>query len=103
MKQAGYLRGGLDHPAGRPRASADEHPAGRPRASADEHPAGLPRASADEHQLSSVEAHHRRLEERLRELGRQPFLTPKEQLEVADIKKHKLRAKDEILALRRSL
>jgi hypothetical protein len=56
-----------------------------------------------EHQLSSVEAQHRRLEERLHELGRRAILTPKEQLEVAELKKHKLRAKDEITALRRSL
>jgi len=53
-----------------------------------------------EHQLNSIEAQHRRLDERLRELGRQPFLTPKEQVEVAEIKKHKLRAKDELMALR---
>jgi uncharacterized protein YdcH (DUF465 family) len=56
-----------------------------------------------QHQLSSIEAHHRRLDERLQQLGRQPFLTPKEQLEVAEIKKHKLRAKDEMTALRRAL
>ena len=56
-----------------------------------------------EHQLSSIEAHHRELEERLRELGRRPFLTPREQVEVVEIKKHKLRAKDEMTALRRSL
>ena len=53
-----------------------------------------------EHQLSSIEAQHRRLDDRLRELGRRAFLTPKEQLEVAEIKKHKLRAKDELAALR---
>ena len=56
-----------------------------------------------EQRLTSVEAKHRQLDERLRELGRRPFLTPKEQLEVTEIKKHKLRAKDEITALRRSL
>ncbi len=56
-----------------------------------------------QHQLSSIEAHHRQLEERLKELGRRAFLTPKEQVEVAEIKKHKLRAKDEIIALRRAL
>ena len=53
-----------------------------------------------EHQLSSIEAQHRRLDDRLRELGRRAFLTPKEQLEVAEIKKHKLRAKDELASLR---
>jgi hypothetical protein len=56
-----------------------------------------------EHQLSTIEAHHRRLDERLQELGRRPFLTPKEQVEFAEIKKHKLRAKDEMTALRRAL
>jgi hypothetical protein len=56
-----------------------------------------------EHQLSSIEAQHRRLDERLQELGRRPYLTPREQVEVAEIKKHKLRAKDEMAALRRSL
>ena len=56
-----------------------------------------------EQRLTSIEAHHRQLDERLRELGRRPFLTPKEQLEVTEIKKHKLRAKDEMTALRRAL
>jgi hypothetical protein len=56
-----------------------------------------------EQNLTSIEAHHRALEERLRELGRRPYLTPREQVEVAEIKKHKLRAKDEITALRRGL
>jgi len=56
-----------------------------------------------DHKLCSIEAHHRRLDERLQELGRRAFLTPREQLEVAEIKKHKLRAKDEMIALRRGL
>jgi hypothetical protein len=56
-----------------------------------------------EHQLSSMEAQHRKLDERLQELWRRPFLTPKEQVEVAEIKKHKLRAKDEMAAIRRAL
>ena len=56
---------------------------------------------AYEHQLSSMEAQHRKLDDRLRELGRRAILTPREQLEVAEIKKHKLRAKDEIASLRR--
>ncbi len=56
-----------------------------------------------QHQLSSIEAQHRALEERLLELGRRPFLTPKEKVELAELKKHKLRAKDEITALRRVL
>jgi uncharacterized protein YdcH (DUF465 family) len=53
--------------------------------------------------LSQMEARHRELDARLRELGRRPYLTPHEQLEVVQIKKHKLRAKDEMAALRRGL
>lgn len=53
--------------------------------------------------LSRIEARHRELEERLRELGRRPHLTPNEQIEIAEIKKHKLRVKDEMVALRRVL
>ena len=53
--------------------------------------------------LSVIEARHRELEERLAELGRRPYLTPREQVEIAEIKKHKLRAKDEMFNLRRAL
>ncbi len=53
--------------------------------------------------LSAMEARHRELDDRLRELGRRPYLTPHEQLEVVQLKKHKLRAKDEMAALRRIL
>ena len=53
--------------------------------------------------LNLAEARHRQLDARLRELGRHAFLTPSEQLEASEIKKHKLRAKDEIDTLRRSL
>jgi uncharacterized protein YdcH (DUF465 family) len=56
-----------------------------------------------EDRLSRVEARHRALDERLRELDRRAYLTPKEQLEITELKKHKLRAKDEIAALRRDL
>jgi uncharacterized protein YdcH (DUF465 family) len=56
-----------------------------------------------EERLTTIEARHRELDARLRELGRHTHLTPQEQVEVAEIKKHKLRAKDEIVALRRSL
>ncbi len=57
----------------------------------------------DHDRLSVIEARHRELEERLRELGRRPFLTPREQVEIAELKKHKLRAKDEMFDLRRGL
>jgi uncharacterized protein YdcH (DUF465 family) len=51
--------------------------------------------------LSLMEARHRELDARLKELGRYAHLTPSEQREVTEIKKQKLRAKDEIVALRR--
>lgn len=53
--------------------------------------------------LNMAEARHRELDDRLRELGRRAYLTPPEQREIAEIKKHKLRAKDEIAALRKFL
>ncbi len=53
--------------------------------------------------LSLAEARHRELDARLRELGRRSYLTPSEQVEATQIKKHKLRAKDEIVSLRRVL
>src|SRR5262245_53076818 len=54
-------------------------------------------------QLSVAVERHQALEARLKELGRHAYLTPLEQREVSEIKKHKLRAKDEITALRREL
>lgn len=56
-----------------------------------------------EDRLSRIEAHHRSLDERLEQLRRRAHLTPHEQLEIAELKKHKLKAKDEMAALRRSL
>ena len=53
--------------------------------------------------ISHAEARHRELDARLKQLGRHNFLTPSEQQEAAALKKEKLRAKDEIDALRRSL
>ncbi|MFO0755841.1 MAG: YdcH family protein [Byssovorax sp.] len=49
---------------------------------------------------SLVEAHHRELDHRLKELGKRPHLTPAEQIEIAELKKHKLRVKDELLTLK---
>lgn len=62
-----------------------------------------PKSEGDFHRLTVVEARHRELDARLQELGRRAYLTPPEQREVAEIKKQKLRAKDEITALRRDL
>jgi uncharacterized protein YdcH (DUF465 family) len=53
--------------------------------------------------LNLIEARHRELDARLKELGRHSHLTPIEQREIAELKKHKLRAKDEMAALRRVL
>jgi len=50
--------------------------------------------------LSEVEALHRTLDARIQELARRAYLTPAEQVEVADLKKQKLKLKDEIHALR---
>jgi uncharacterized protein YdcH (DUF465 family) len=50
--------------------------------------------------LSAAEAQHRTLDTRIQELARRAYLTPAEQLEVADLKKQKLKLKDEIHALR---
>lgn len=58
-------------------------------------------SSSAREQLNRVEAHHRALDTRLKELGRRVYLTPPEEREALEIKKHKLKAKDEIAALRR--
>jgi uncharacterized protein YdcH (DUF465 family) len=50
--------------------------------------------------LSVVEALHRTLDIRIQELARRAYLTPAEQVEVAELKKQKLKLKDEIHALR---
>lgn len=55
-----------------------------------------------EDRLSKIEARHRALDDRTSELGQRAYLTPGEQLELAEMKKHKLKAKDELDALRRA-
>ncbi len=52
--------------------------------------------------ISALNAEHRRLETRLRELDHHLSLSPEEQRERAEIKKAKLQLKDEILALERA-
>ncbi|MEO7330331.1 MAG: YdcH family protein [Minicystis sp.] len=59
-----------------------------------------PKVDGHHDRRSLVEAHHRELDHRLKELGKRPFLTPTEQLEIAELKKHKLKVKDELLALK---
>jgi uncharacterized protein YdcH (DUF465 family) len=50
--------------------------------------------------LDRVQAQHQELDLRLKELRRRPYLTPLEQREVSELKKYKLKAKDEIASLR---
>ncbi|HRI69464.1 MAG TPA: DUF465 domain-containing protein [Polyangium sp.] len=50
--------------------------------------------------LSAAETLHRTLDSRIQELARRSYLTPNEQIEVADLKKQKLKLKDEIQAMR---
>jgi len=59
-----------------------------------------PQSEASLSRLSVIEARHRELDERLKQLGRHAFLTPTEQREITELKKHTLRAKDELVALR---
>ncbi|MBK6518336.1 MAG: YdcH family protein [Polyangiaceae bacterium] len=51
-------------------------------------------------QLHEAEHRHRSLDSRLIELGRRAYPTPSEQREMAELKKRKLQAKDEIARLR---
>lgn len=53
--------------------------------------------------LQEVEARHRELDSRLKKLGKRAYLTPAEQLEASELKKRKLVAKDELVALRRAV
>lgn len=59
-------------------------------------------AQASAERLARAEARHRQLDARLAELRRRAYLSPAEQLELAQVKKQKLRAKDEVSALRAS-
>ncbi len=51
--------------------------------------------------IRRMEARHRALDTRIDELGKRAILTPAEQREIAELKKHKLQAKDQIAALKR--
>ncbi|MEZ4220862.1 MAG: YdcH family protein [Polyangiaceae bacterium] len=51
--------------------------------------------------LQQLEQEHQHLKDEVKRLERRAHLTPPEQLEVAQLKKRKLVAKDQIAALRR--
>jgi hypothetical protein len=53
--------------------------------------------------LSELEQQHATLKEQVRQLERRAYLTPPEQRHIADLKKQKLAAKDQIQALKRDL
>jgi uncharacterized protein YdcH (DUF465 family) len=53
--------------------------------------------------LFTLEERHKSLSEQVHRLGRRAYLTPHEQQQMADLKKLKLMAKDEIVALKRTL
>ena len=52
--------------------------------------------------LTELEMRHRQLHDEVNQLERRAFLTPDEQRLVADLKKQKLLAKDELYAARRA-
>jgi uncharacterized protein YdcH (DUF465 family) len=58
-------------------------------------------ATADD-RLTELEARHRQLHDEVNQLERRAFLTPDEQRLIADLKKQKLMAKDELYAARRA-
>jgi uncharacterized protein YdcH (DUF465 family) len=62
-----------------------------------------PEGDALHFRLNMIETRHRELDTRLKELGRHAYLTPAEQREIAELKKQKLRAKDEMADLKRVL
>lgn len=51
--------------------------------------------------LTELEQQHATLKEQVRQLERRAYLTPPEQRYIADLKKQKLAAKDQIQALKR--
>jgi uncharacterized protein YdcH (DUF465 family) len=51
--------------------------------------------------LAELERHHRELDYQVSRLERRAYLTPTEQHVVSNLKKEKLRAKDEIALLKR--
>lgn len=53
--------------------------------------------------IRRMEARHRELDSKIDELGKRAILTPAEQLEISQLKKHKLHTKDQIAAMRRGL
>jgi uncharacterized protein YdcH (DUF465 family) len=53
--------------------------------------------------IRRMELRHRELDNRIEELGKRALLTPTEQREISELKKHKLLAKDQIAAMKRGV
>ncbi len=49
--------------------------------------------------LDTLRREHREMDARIRDLSARPYLTPEDQIEVARLKKLKLRKKDELMAV----
>lgn len=49
--------------------------------------------------LDTLRREHREMDDRIRDLSARPYLTPEDQIEVARLKKLKLRKKDELMAV----
>lgn len=60
-------------------------------------------ASGIKERIRRMEKRHKELDVRIDELGKRAILTPAEQLEISELKKHKLHAKDQITAMKRVL
>jgi uncharacterized protein YdcH (DUF465 family) len=54
-----------------------------------------------EDRVHELELRHRRLDDEVTRLERRAYLTPPEQRHMTNLKKEKLRTKDELMALRR--
>ncbi len=52
-----------------------------------------------ERRLEVLRREHREMDDRIRALSARPYLTPEDQMEVARLKKLKLRKKDELMAV----
>lgn len=60
-------------------------------------------ASGIKERIRRMEKRHKELDVRIDELGKRAILTPAEQLEISELKKRKLHAKDQIAAMKRVL
>lgn len=53
--------------------------------------------------IRRMEVRHKELDTKIDELTKRAILTPSEQREIAELKKHKLHAKDQIAAMKRGI